>query len=105
MLPDLGSCEERYSLTGNALGLASALLAVGLGFLWHTHLIFAALTVLLAIPAAVLRPVALRVDHVGISHAGLARQASGAADRRSSQLPVLTSWGSCGRTAEQAGGS
>jgi hypothetical protein len=50
MLADPGSYEERYSLTGNALGLASALLAAGLGFLWHTHLIFAALTVLLTIP-------------------------------------------------------
>ena len=33
------------------LGLASALLALGHGFLWHTQLIFAALTILLAIPA------------------------------------------------------
>lgn len=70
MLPDPGRCEERYSLTGAAWGLASALLAVGLGFLWHTQLIFAALTVLAVIPAALavaLRPVAFRADHTGIT--------------------------------------
>jgi len=44
MLPDPGSYEERYSLTGAALSLAAALLSVSLGLLWHTHLIFAALT-------------------------------------------------------------
>jgi hypothetical protein len=49
MLPDPARYEERYRLTGAALGLASAVLALGLGFLWHTQLIFAALTVLLAI--------------------------------------------------------
>ena len=70
MLPDPGSYEERYSLTGAALSLAAALLSVSLGLLWHTHLIFAALTVLLAIPtvlAAVRRPVAFRADHAGIT--------------------------------------
>jgi hypothetical protein len=70
MLPDPGSYEECYSLTGAALGLAAALLSVSLGLLWHTHLIFAALTVLLAIPtvlAAVRRPVAFRADHAGIT--------------------------------------
>ena len=51
MLADPARYEERYRLTGAALGLASALLAVGLGFLWHTQLIFAALTVLAVIPA------------------------------------------------------
>jgi hypothetical protein len=38
--------------------------------LWHTPLIFAALTVLLAVPAVltlVLRPVAFRADHAGIT--------------------------------------
>jgi hypothetical protein len=62
--------EERYRPTGAALGLASALLALGLGFLWHTQLIFAALTVLLAIPAMLAiarRPVAFRADHAGIT--------------------------------------
>ena len=70
MLPDPARYEERYRLTGAALGLASALLAVGLGFLWHTNLIFAALAVLAAIPAVLViarRPVALRADHAGIT--------------------------------------
>jgi len=70
MLPDPGRYEERYRLTGAALGLVSALLALGLGLLWHTQLIFAALTVLAVIPAALavaLRPVAFRADHAGIT--------------------------------------
>jgi hypothetical protein len=70
MLPDLGRYEERYRLTGAALGLVSALLALGLGLLWHTQLIFAALTVLAviqAVLAAALRPVAFRADHAGIT--------------------------------------
>jgi hypothetical protein len=37
MLPDPGRYEERYRLTGAALGLVSALLALGLGLLWHTQ--------------------------------------------------------------------
>ncbi|HEY6309421.1 MAG TPA: hypothetical protein VIY52_01230 [Streptosporangiaceae bacterium] len=70
MLPDPARYEERYRLTGAALGLASSLLALGLGFLWHAQLIFAALTVLLAIPAVLAiarRPVAFRADHAGIT--------------------------------------
>ena len=70
MLPDPGRYEERYRLTGAAWGLVSALLALGLGLLWHTQLIFAALTVLAVIPAALavaLRPVAFRADHAGIT--------------------------------------
>ena len=70
MLADPGRYEERYRLTGAPLGLASALLAVGLGFLWHTQLIFAALTVLAVIPAVLAvarRPVAFRADHAGIT--------------------------------------
>ena len=70
MLPDPGCYEERYRLTGAALGLVSALLALGFGLLWHTQLIFAALTVLAAVPAVlalVLRPVAFRADHAGIT--------------------------------------
>jgi hypothetical protein len=66
MLPDPGRYEERYRLTGAALGLVSALL----GLLWHTQLIFAALTVLAVIPAVLavaLRPVAFRADHAGIT--------------------------------------
>jgi len=54
-----------------ALSLAASLLAVGLGALWHTQLIFAAaLPVLLAIPtvlAMALRPVAFRADHAGVT--------------------------------------
>jgi hypothetical protein len=68
--PDPARYEERYRLTGAALGLASALLALGLGCLWHTQLIFAALTVPLAIPAVLAiacRPVAFRADHAGIT--------------------------------------
>jgi hypothetical protein len=67
---DSGWTSQASSLTDAALGLASALLAVGLGFLWHTNLIFAALTVLFAIPAVLVtarRPVALRADHAGIT--------------------------------------
>jgi len=70
MLPDPGRYEERYRLTGAALGLVSALLALGLGLLWHTQLIVAALTVLAVIPAVLavaLRPVAFRADHAGIT--------------------------------------
>jgi len=70
MLPDPGRYEERYRLTGAALGLVSALLALGLGLLWHTQLIFAALAVLAVIPAVLavaLRPVAFRADHAGIT--------------------------------------
>jgi hypothetical protein len=70
MLPDPGCYEERYRLGGAVWVLVSAFLALGLGFLWHTPLIFAALTVLLASPAvlAVARPpVAFRADHAGIT--------------------------------------
>jgi len=69
--PDPGCYEERYQLVGVAVSLAAGLLAVGLGFVWHTpQLIFAAFTVLLAIPAVLamaLRPVAFRVDHAGVT--------------------------------------
>jgi hypothetical protein len=70
MLSDPARYEERCRLTGAALGLVSTLLAIGLGFLWHTQLIFAVLTVLAAVPAVlalVLRPVAFRADHAGIT--------------------------------------
>ena len=70
MLPDPGCYEERYRTSRAVQVLASALLALGLGLLWHTPLIFAALTVLLAVPAVltlVLRPVAFRADHAGIT--------------------------------------
>jgi hypothetical protein len=70
MLPDPGCYEVRYRLDRTVGVLASALLAVGLGLLWHTPLIFAALAVLGAVPAVlalVLRPVAFRADHAGIT--------------------------------------
>ncbi len=70
MLPDPGCYEVRYRTSRAVQVLASALLALGLGLLWHTPLIFAALTVLLAVPAVltlVLRPVAFRADHAGIT--------------------------------------
>ena len=70
MLPDQGCYEERYRLTRPARVLASALLSLGLGLLWHQQLIFAVLTVLLAVPAVpalVLRPVAFRADHARIT--------------------------------------
>jgi hypothetical protein len=78
MLPDPGRYEERYRLTGAAWGLATALLALGLGFLRHTHPIIVALTVLItiAIPAVLavaFRPVAFRADHAGITLGGSER--------------------------------
>ena len=69
MPPDPGCYEERDRRTSATLGLASALLSLGLGLLWHTRLIFAALTVLFAIPAVLAvarRPVAFRADQAGI---------------------------------------
>jgi len=69
--PDPGCYEERYKLMGVAVSLAGGLLAVGLGALWHTpQLIFAAFTVLLAIPtvlAMALHPVAFRADQAGVT--------------------------------------
>jgi hypothetical protein len=66
---DPGCYEERYRLASAVLSLSPILLALGLGLLWHTHLAWAVLTVLLAIPAVIavaLRPVAFRADHAGI---------------------------------------
>jgi hypothetical protein len=69
--PDPGCYEERYKLTGVAVSLAGGLLAAGLGALWHTpQLIFAAFTVVLAIPAVLamaLHPVAFRADQAGVT--------------------------------------
>ena len=71
MLPDPGCYEERYRLTGRAaLGLASGLLSVGLGILWHTPVIFTAIALLVAIPAVIAlarRMIAFRDDHAGIT--------------------------------------
>jgi len=65
-----GCYEERYRLASAVLSLAPTVLALGLGFLWHTHLTWAVLIVLLAIPAVIavaLRQVAFRADHAGIT--------------------------------------
>jgi hypothetical protein len=48
--PDLACYEERYRLTGGAaLGLAASLLSVGLGFLWHTPVVFSVIVPLLLV--------------------------------------------------------
>ena len=53
MQPDLGDYEERYRLTSSAaLSLATSLLAIGLGLLWHTQVIFTVAAVLGAALAA-----------------------------------------------------
>jgi hypothetical protein len=76
MRPDLGYYEERYRFTGSAaLNLAACFLAVGLGLLWHTQVIFAVLAVLGAAVAAqgggvvhaARRAVAFRADYAGIT--------------------------------------
>ena len=70
MLPDPGCYEERDRVTGrDALGLAAGLLAIGLGFLWHTQAIFLVIGVVLVIPAVMVlarRQLAFRADHAGI---------------------------------------
>ena len=70
MLPDPGCYEERDRVTGrDALGLAAGLLAIGLGFLWHTQAIFLVIGVVLVIPAVMAlarRQLAFRADHAGI---------------------------------------
>jgi len=49
VLPDPGCYEERDRLTGrDGMGLAAGLLAIGLGFLWHTQAIFLVIGVVLA---------------------------------------------------------
>jgi len=75
VLPNPGCYEERYRLTGiAALVLASGLLAVGLGFVWHEQVIFTIIGVVLAIVAtmgggvfaAARRMIAFRADQAGI---------------------------------------
>lgn len=70
MLPDPGCYEERDRVTGrDALGLAAGLLAIGLGFLWHTQAVFLVIGVALVIPAVMAlarRQLAFRADHAGI---------------------------------------
>jgi hypothetical protein len=78
MAPDLACYEERYRLTGGAaLGLAASLLSVGLGFLWHTPVVFVVIAVILLVLTvttprggvidAVRRLTAFRADHAGIT--------------------------------------
>lgn len=52
MLRDLGCYEERYRLTGSVLGLAVSPLSTGLGVLWQTPVISAAIAITLAALAA-----------------------------------------------------
>jgi hypothetical protein len=78
VLPEPGCYEERYRLTGRAaLGLAASLLSVGLGFLWHTPVIFAMIAVVFAALTLTMpgggvidvarRMIAFRADHAGIT--------------------------------------
>jgi len=83
MLPDPGSYEERYRLTGRlALRLAGGLLLLGLGLVWQPSVIsatsvilaipviFSALTVAFALPAVITiarRMTAFRADYGGIT--------------------------------------
>src|ERR1039457_2420235 len=88
MPPDLACYEERCRLTGGAaLGLAASLLSIGLGFLWHTPVVFAALAVILAaltvtmpgggVIAAARRVTAFRADHAGITLGAVPGKLSG----------------------------
>ena len=75
MPSDPGCYEERYRLTGSAvLALGASLLAVGLGFLWHTPAIFGVISAVLLVLAtfgggvveAARRAVAFRADYAGV---------------------------------------
>jgi hypothetical protein len=70
MMPDPGCYEERDRVTGrDGMGLAAGLLAIGLGFLWHTQAIFLVIGVMLvALTVFTLarRQLAFRADHAGI---------------------------------------
>ena len=88
MPPDLACYEERYRLTGGAaLGLAASLLSIGLGFLWHTPVVFAVLAVILAaltvtmpgggVIDAARRVTAFRADHAGITLGAVPGKLSG----------------------------
>jgi hypothetical protein len=70
VLPDPGCYEERDRVTGrDGVGLAAGLLAIGLGFLWHTQAIFLVIGVVLAtvtVIALARRQLAFRADHAGI---------------------------------------
>jgi hypothetical protein len=88
MPPDPACYEERYRLTGSAaLGLAASLLSVGLGFLWHTPVVFAVIAALLlaltvtmpggGVIDAVRRITAFRADHTGITLGAVPGKLSG----------------------------
>jgi hypothetical protein len=74
MLPDPGCYEERDRVTGrDGMGLAAGLLAIGLGFLWHTQAIFLVIGTVLAtltVIALARRQLAFRAGHAGILLAG-----------------------------------
>jgi hypothetical protein len=76
VLPDQDCYEERYRLTGSAvLGLAAGLVALTLGFVWHTQAIFGVLTAVFLVLAslsggvieAARRAVAFRADYAGVT--------------------------------------
>jgi hypothetical protein len=88
MPPDLACYDERYRLTGAAaLGLAASLLAIGLGFLWHTPVIFAVVAVILAaltltmpgggVIDAARRAIAFRAGQAGITLGAVPGKLSG----------------------------
>jgi hypothetical protein len=88
MPPDLACYEEHYRLTGGAvLGLVASLLSVGLGFLWHTPVIFAVIAVFLAaltvtmpgggVIDAARRAIAFRADYAGITLGAVPGKLSG----------------------------
>lgn len=87
-MPDLACYDERYRLTGGAVvGLAASLLSVGLGFLWHTPVVFAVIAVILAaltvtmpgggVIDAARRVIAFRADHAGITLGAVPGKLSG----------------------------
>ena len=88
MPPDLACYDERYRLTGGvAVGLTASLLSVGLGFLWHTPVVFAVIAVILAaltvtmpgggVIDAARRMTAFRADHAGITLGAVPGKLSG----------------------------
>jgi len=74
VLPDPGCYEERDRVTGrDAIGLTAGLLAIGLGFLWHTQAIFLVIGVVLTTVTVIVlarRQLAFCADHAGVLLAG-----------------------------------
>jgi hypothetical protein len=70
VLSDPGCYEERDRMTGrDGMGLTAGLLAIGLGFLWHTQAIFLVIGVVLTtvtVLALARRQLAFRTDPAGI---------------------------------------